>query len=512
MNRFAGLYSLILIAFAANGVFAESVDWNGPSGSRIKQIRYLAKAAAAAPETRSAAAAELSAGAIDSPPIDGFVPWIVVTATDRNAGEDDWAAYTENTLRGSFPYGVDYHRDYFIGIFDTGASAHVIGFENAARAGLFSSTYLTQNMTVITGVTGSVDAWVSRALAIYMDGLDALEPNSPSDPEAVLPSLAGMMGESNVSVIVGDDPGSYPDLNTAIGSPMSVYYVTQILNSAPVSVIRNGRTFNAPTLRFYSIDDETAPHYPNRVPLELRPLGAVNVQYTISLDIFNPEFVPASPSVIIGNSSQSLFFVHSVDLTEGVNAAMDKSRFMLDTGAQITVIGSRIAARLGLNPVNKEFEVEIEGVTGESIMAPGFIVDSMTIPAIGDWLEFTNVPVILLDIYSPEGGTLDGIIGMNLFTQFDLILRGGGIFLQDDPVLEFQRISTGSQAGDIAPATGDSKVDLQDLSVFSSAWLSDTSSANWNPDADLAPTPGDGVISMPDLMVIADNWLAGVAF
>jgi hypothetical protein len=73
-------------------------------------------------------------------------------------------------------------------------------------------------------------------------------------------------------------------------------------------------------------------------------------------------------------------------------------------------------------------------------MAPGFYVDSLEIPALGRWLKATQVPVILLDVSSPEGGTLDGIIGMNLFVDFNLIIRGGGLFLQDDPALELQPI------------------------------------------------------------------------
>jgi hypothetical protein len=65
------------------------------------------------------------------------------------------------------------------------------------------------------------------------------------------------------------------------------------------------------------------------------------VQYIASIDLdFN--FEPTSPSIIIGNLSQSLFFVHSVDMTEGVHSTLERDRFMLDTGAQITVIGSRV--------------------------------------------------------------------------------------------------------------------------------------------------------------------------
>ncbi|MCD6174300.1 MAG: retroviral-like aspartic protease family protein, partial [Planctomycetes bacterium] len=209
----------------------------------------------------------------------------------------------------------------------------------------------------------------------------------------------------------------------------------------------------------------------------------------------------------------SLFFVHGVDLTEGSKSAYDKDRFMLDTGAQITVIGNRIAARLGLHPDNKEFEVDIEGVTGEVTMAPGFYIDSLTIPAVGEWLEFTNIPVVLLEISSPEGGKLDGIIGMNLFTEYNLIFRGGGIFLEDDPRLEFEHISTGPVTGDIAPEIRDGKVDLVDYSVFSAAWLATGIDGNWNADADFVPSgSSESIIDLQDLSVFSENWLTGVSF
>ena len=140
-------------------------------------------------------------------------------------------------------------------------------------------------------------------------------------------------------------------------------------------------------------------------------------------------------------------------------------------------------------------------------MAPGFYVDSITIPAIGEWLDYTNVPVILLDISSPEGGTLDGIIGMNLFTEYNLILRGGGFFLEDDPVLEFERI-TSPRVGDIAPQPGDGIVNYLDFSVFSAAWLTHNAGVNWNAKADFVP---DGTITLGDLYILAGNWLAGTA-
>jgi hypothetical protein len=516
---------LICTEYAFAESTSQQVDWRLPGGGKIKRIRYqeqpkpaAAKSSAAA--TRSSAAtaspSALPANSIDSPPVDGFTPWIVVITTNKHLDDMTWDAVVEPTLSGT-PTASDIQNNYALGIFDTGASAHIFGYQNAVTAGLFNSTYKTNNTTTITGVTGSVDAWVSQPIGVFAKGLAALEPNSQTDPEAKLTSTAGFVGESNVSIILGPNPGSLPDLNSAIGSPFSVYFNTWIRNDNPITITRNGQQITSPDIRIYSQNDSAAPSYVNKLPLELRPLGGTSVQYIaynmddLFTDIFNITFEPTTPSIIVGNSYQSLFFVHSVDLTKGTHSATDKSRFMLDTGAQITVIGSRIAARLALKPTQKDFEVEIEGVTGETSTAPGFYIDSLTIPTIGDWLEYTNVPVIMLDIASPEGGTLDGIIGMNLFTEYNLILRGGGLFLQEDPVLEFKRIGQASLAGDIAPPPdGDGKIDAQDFNAYSQLWMTTAQSPDWNPAADIAPQDNpDGIINIADLLRLAQNWLAG---
>lgn len=506
--RYGIVFTMVVVlcaaALQATEPVEKEVNWTGPSGSRIRQVRMRPEAIATEISAMKAAG-EVAANVIDSPPIDGFVPWIVITTTNRRLSEEVWDAVPESSYIG-MPTPANPQTDYAIGIFDTGASANVFGYGSAVTLGLWNSTYLTDNVTTISGVTGSVDAWVSYPFGVFMGGLNALDPNGMShvvNPQ--LTNTGALVGESNVAVIIGDDPGSYPDLATAIGSPMSVFYTAHIRNDLSVTVEKGGETFAGPPISFFDDpQDPSIPEYPIRVPLELRPMGATGVQYIPFdiEDIFNFEYTPSSPSVIIGSSSQSLFFVHSVDLAEGTYSAVDKSRFMLDTGAQVTVIGSRIAARLGLDEDAWEFEVDIEGVTGEVTQAPGYFLDSLKIPALGEWLEFTNVPVILLDIFSPEGGTLDGIIGMNLFTEYNLVLRGGGLFLTNDPVLELQRI--GSLTADMAPAEGDGQVDLLDLAVLGQAWQSTSGSAGWNARADLV---SDQLIDLQDLAVFCGQWL-----
>lgn len=466
------IVSLFLLAWGAP-LFAstatwqrQDVDWQAGNGRRIKGIRSPKDSPApmrseqkseqaAATRTRISALAAGDEMLVESPPVDGFVPWIAVSITKERGADLEFDAIVETSVTGSYPTGVNWSTDYIIGLFDTGASSHVVGYADAMRAGIYPSL-LTSNSVTVSGVTGSVDAWVSYPLALFIDGLGAVA------SDTLTLDRSGMMGESNVAVVVGTNPGSGPDLPTAIGTPLSVYYTTVIRNDQPVTLTRNGETFTAPQIRLYETDDADAPRFTNVIPLELRPLGAASVQYIPTVDLgggfdwgdlddllgggsFAMDYPPSSPSMIIGNSSQSLFFVHSVDLYDGQRSALDKSRFMLDTGAQVTVVGTRMAARLQLDTTAPEFEVEIEGVTGDITMAPGFYVDTIEIPALGKWFKATNVPVVLMDISSPEGGTLDGIIGMNLFVDFNLIVRGGGFFLTSDPTLELERIEPAAQ-------------------------------------------------------------------
>lgn len=452
------------------------VDWQAGSGRRIKGIHYpkdkplptqaerqevRRSSIATNRKTLLSTSAKMSAVVVademlvESPPVDGFVPWIAVSITKERNGELELEADVETWARGSYPTGVDPDMDYIIGLFDTGASAHVMGYAAGVQAGVYNSL-ITGSEVVVSGVTGSVVASVTQPLGVFVDGLNAI------DPETLALDRSAMMGQSNVAIMVGQNPGALPDLPTAIGTPLSVYFTTLIRNDNPLTIERNDETFTAPDIRLYETGDSEAPSFATVIPLELRPLGGISVQYIPTLDMglggldlddilggggFASDFPPASPSIIIGNSSQSLFFVHSVDLREGDKSAVDKDRFMLDTGAQVTVVGSRIAARLQLDPAAPEFEVEIEGVTGEITMAPGYTVDAIDIPALGQWFQAREIPVVLLDISSPEGGTLDGIIGMNLFVDFNLIVRGGGLFLEGDPTLELERFTVSSGPG-----------------------------------------------------------------
>jgi hypothetical protein len=503
------------------------VNWRISGGGRVKAIRYskkrqlqlfnektipqpnvvrkkiLPKELPSQNETMSILSVpEVVANVIDSPLIAGFVPYIAVAVTDKRSDDFDWVAEAHMSIAGRY-LTDNPETDFTIGLLDTGASAHIMSHAAANRTGIYGSDLVTPSMIEILGATNSVFGWVSQPLAIFMDGLAAIDPNGMALDDS------NMVGQSNVSILVGDEPPpDKPDLPTAIGSPMTVNFVTVIYNDHPVTLTYDGNEYTSPDIRFYDHFDSRIPDYANSVPLNLIPSGAVNIQYIPDLEaIFELIFRPGQPSIIVGNLAQSLFFIDSVDLSHGTNSATDKDRFMFDTGAQITVIGSGIASRLVLNPAEPDFEVEVQDVTGEITIEPGFYIDSLEIPALGDWLSFTNVPVILLDVASPEGGYLEGIIGTNLFTEFNLVLRGGGLLGQDPPSLGFEPIPP-RLLSDIAPISGDGIVNLRDLAAFMQTWLATPDSPNWYPKADLAPQPNpDGIVDFLDLAVFAEYWL-----
>jgi hypothetical protein len=465
-----------LVASAADtGRQREEVNWQAGAGRRIKAINYpkgqkpqLEPTRQPAAKSRSTAGSQTKSRAlsstasvgilartfdVNSPSVAGFTPYIAITVTKARSTDDDYTAQPVLGVTGAYPSGVSADTGFIIGVYDTGASGHVFGYASATALGFFRSSLVTGNATTISGVTGSVDASISYPLGVFIDGLHAI------DAGTLKLNRTNMVGETNVAVMVGQKPaGSQPDLLTAVGSPMSVYYTSVFYNDQPVTLTYKGVEYTGPDIRVYQEGDAAIPAFSNSIPLELRPLGGASVMYIPTIDMGNwydeldldsiltgdmsMDMSPSSPSIIVGNGYQSLFFVPSVDLYDGNDAARDRSRFMLDTGAQVSVIGTRVAARLRIDPAKSDFDVEIEDVTGALVSYPGFYLDKIEIPALGNWLTFRNVPVVLLDVSSPEGGTLDGIIGMNLFSNFNLKLKGGAMI--EDPTLEFEPIATGA--------------------------------------------------------------------
>ncbi len=442
------------------------------------------------------------ANVINSPPIDGFLPYVTVAITDERSSDlYDVDAYPQYSIVGNYLTGSP-ESDYAIGIFDTGSSAHIINAYDALTTGIYDADLVTSFTVTILGATGQIDALVSQPLGIFVDGLAAINANT------LLADDSNMVGQSNGSTIVGDIVES-PNLPTIVGSPLAFFFTTVIKNSKTVALSIDGDEIRSPDVRLYQHNDSAIPVYPYKINLEVLPSTAYAVQYFPCFEIMEacPEGdgEPTTPSLVFGSMfdvPQSLFFATRTDLAHGGRTSQ-QNHFMFDTGAQITVVSESQAADIELLQNDPNFYVEIIDATGASTIADGYYVDLLEISAIPSWLSFTHVPVIVLNVDSPEGGVLDGIIGMNLFVDMDFYIHGGGLYGQDQPYIKFNFLPPGPK-GDIAPPGGDGKVDIFDLATFANAWLANPLSPNWYSPADMV---ADAIINFRDFAILAQGWM-----
>lgn len=524
----AFLLSVPAVRGARPGWLRKQVNWRLSGGKRIKAIYYpqdrppntLKNHVRRLPKLRlkRISSADFSAmtdngtefvyaNVIDSPPIAGLVPWIVLAVTDMDAG-GDFNAYPSTTVGGDY-LTQNPQSDYGIGIFDTGASLTIISYDDAVKTGIYGEGLVTSLSVGLIGATGSAFAYTTEPLGIYIAGLDVLDPNG------LLLDDSQLIGEYNASVLAGD-PIESPNVPTVVGTSLSVYCCAAFCNNKQLSVTIDGNDFNSPYIKFYGLSDPCVPSYTSGTNLELRPTDVSAVQYFPCelLDACGDEpwGTPLYPSVIWGfPANQSLYFVPWVNLADG-NESANQLKFMFDTGAQITVISTIIAAGLKLDTQNPDFSVEIMDVTGQVTTQPGFYIDALEIAATGQWLEYTDVPVVMLDVLLPGVGILNGIIGTNLFVDLNFVFKGGGMMGQGYiPRLEFEYAC--EIPGDIAGDCYQCLVDYTDLAAFADAWLAtfDPRSDNWNLNADLAPPQNpDGIINFLDFAIPAGHWLESI--
>jgi len=170
-------------------------------------------------------------------------------------------------------------------------------------------------------------------------------------------------------------------------------------------------------------------------------------------------------------------------------------RVMLDTGAQSSIISSTVAARLNL-PLEPDFTGEACGPGGLTEVS-GYYIDYVRINAMGGALEFAHVPFVVVDMESPEGGPLDGVLGMNFFWNRNIVLEptgaGAGFLHVSDPV-PYAYIDLNL----------DGAVDMADFAIFAAAWRTTPADPAWNKQCDFF---ADEVIDARDLQAFADSWL-----
>jgi len=219
---------------------------------------------------------------------------------------------------------------------------------------------------------------------------------------------------------------------------------------------------------------------------------------------------------------------------EGSNSVGD---WLLDTGAQLSMISTAQAETLGLVDSNSDPIVEPEfyqpiGGVGSQVLVPVFLIDTVSIPTLNGFeLVYGNPYVGVLDIgtideHTGEPIILDGIFGTNfLGYSYDMSLNIV-IGPYNSIVFDTQRAILGFDVNDISTVPDtlpnqcgdaehpwlegdinrDCRTDINDLRMLSYEWLTDNCDwLNWNcAGCDLNR---DNKVNFKDMALLARNWL-----
>jgi hypothetical protein len=385
----------------------------------------------------------VSAGAViyphPRPRLAGFSPLVAITTSNKKRSPFDESPY-EHLLESTYA-GAHIHpfpeADYVIGFLDSGAVVDLASEFYGLVLGL-TGPYMTTNSIPIGGVGGTVNALISQPVGFFAAGFSAI--NGSGDL-----NFSAVKGHSNVSVVVAPDLacGNGEELTAVVGTPFLAFYNSVIRVDSPTRVIYDGRAFLSPSVQIQS-QSAALPSYPQRFAMEVGGLSPVTTA-SFFPDLEDPNletpFLPTMLSFTPASFPFGAVFFANVFLRQGPASPdnpLTAARLMVDTGAQSSIISPAMAANLSL-PIEPDFLVDACGVGGLVENIPGYYVDYVKINALGGALEFSRAPFIVLDLGSPEGGPLDGILGMNFFWNRNVIfepsLTLSSFFHVSDPVL-----------------------------------------------------------------------------
>ena len=365
------------------------------------------------------------------PPVIGFQPLMVLTTSDRKKnGELEWEHVLESSYVGS-PLNPPASENYVVAVIDSGSTADILMECDAATLGLTPSR-ITPNTVTLSGAGGEIEAFITYPLGIFVAPFTAVDAN-------VILDLNQVVGHSNIAAVQlpQDDCESSP-LNALIGTEFLAFYNTSIRPDQPQVLTVGGRTYKSPLVQILP-KNAPLPTYPRRIAMNFGGLApATTASFFGDFEDFKTPITPTMLAFAASFPTGGAFFstMGVLEGEPGPTNPIQNARVLVDTGAQATVISPGMAANLNL-PAEPDFLVETAGVGGTELL-PGYYVDYLRINALGGALEFSQVPVVVFDLPSIDGLPLDGIMGMNLFWNRNIIfepsISGSGFLHVSDPI------------------------------------------------------------------------------
>jgi hypothetical protein len=374
------------------------------------------------------------------PRLAGFSPRVAITTSDKKRGQFDESPW-EHQLEGSYvgnPLNAPASQNFVIGYLDSGADVDLAAGEFAQILGL-TGTRLTTNVIEFAGVGGSAFGTVTHPVAFFVAGLSAVESETLN--------LSAIVGHSNVAGVVT------PQLNCATGEVISAIMGNSFLSfhnslirvDTPRKVMFEGEEIQGPDVTIYPetafIPDEVYDLFTRAFSIQFGGLApATTASFFPDFEDLTTPLTPTLMALAAGFFPSGGAYFTSVQFLQGEPSPINPVqtfRLLVDTGAQASVINPALAAQLSL-PFEPDFVVDVCGLGGTAFDVPGYYVDLVRINAFGGALEYSQSPFIVLDLPSPEGGGLAGLLGMNFFwdrnVMFEPSLLGSGFFNVSDPL------------------------------------------------------------------------------
>jgi hypothetical protein len=497
--RRSSIFAWIVCCTAAAALSATPVS--GASGStgirlanglKIVSVQPAAKAAPALAQVTVAGEPE----SLRQPPVAGFSPLVAITTSDRRKADDFDFEHSLSSFYTGNPINAPADENFVVGILDTGSVVDLAAGTHAQTLGL-SGRYLASTDFPIGGVGGTINARITMPLGVFAAGLGAVGPDGRLD-------LTQVVGHTNVSMVAAPEIScaNGEEISAVIGTPFLAFYTSIVRVDRPRKVTLGDATYISPDIRIVSSYSPPPEEYPRQIPLELggmTPVSTASYYAFPNLDDILGDMEPLFPTLLslsgLSIPTGGAFFTEVGVLhgEVGPTNSVQTMRVLVDTGAQSSIMNSGMAGRLNL-PLEPDFTAEVCGVGGLREVS-GYYVDFVRINALGGALEYARVPFVVLDMESPEGGALDGILGMNFFWNRNIVLEptvGGGFLHVSDPV-PYAYIDLNL----------DDVVDMTDFAIFAAAWHSTPGDSAWNPDCDFFL---DEVIDYRDLEAFVDAW------
>lgn len=372
-------------------------------------------------------------------PISGFYPFAGISLTNKFDDDSDptftfFQADYETSYLGT-PLSTTSSPYFDLALLDTGAAASLITSTADAAFNIQGRGFRGTNPLPLGGATGTLNATTNDPMALYASGVGT--PNRTGAGSALTLNTSMMVGQSSISLATLP---AESDLPNVLGIPFSSQYATYIRNDQPQIFTLNGKTVRTPQIQFNAIGSG-GQGIIRRVPMTFGDASAFlsPPSYTFDFNnITNDQPLtdnPLYPTLRLGSSGQpdAAYFINT-NVTNKGNTLSGKP-FLLDTGADISVVSEINAVNLGFDPIldTPDFTENVLGSGGTLNKVPGFYVDQLTIPAVGGTITLTHVPFIVLDFPNPSqlGNNAEGLIGMNALAGRNIVIdpnpaSGGG--------------------------------------------------------------------------------------